>query len=283
MDRREFLIGSVSAAALAGCRSFGFANAGPGLKLGMAGYTYKEYSTDAMLADMQRLGVRYLCVKAFHLPMKATDAEIAAFKAKCAAHGVTPYAVGPVDGYDIATFREAFELARKLGAGLVVGVPASRGKTNVWTDRVANPELCKAVSALCDEYGIRFAIHNHGPDMKLCYPTAESVYAAVKGLSPRMGICLDIAHDYRSFKDPVKSIHAYGDRIYDFHLKDLTTDASRLPDNAVPLGKGVLDLPDILRALRDVGYAGVCSIEYETDFKSNYAPLAECVGYWNSL
>lgn len=55
VNRRDFLIDSASAAALARCRSFCFANAGRGLRLGMAGYAYKEYSADALLADMRRL------------------------------------------------------------------------------------------------------------------------------------------------------------------------------------------------------------------------------------
>lgn len=177
--------------------------------LGMAGYTYKAYKPDAMLAEMEKLGIRYLCVKAFHLPLAATDAEIADFKAKCAAHGVIPYALGPID---MSTEEEA-----------------------------------------------------------------------EKDLSPRMGMCLDIAHEYRSFRDPVAAIRTYGDLIFDFHLKNLTTDATRLPDNAVPLGRGVLDLKAILSALREVGYAGSCSIEYEADFDNNHAPLAACVDYWKNM
>ena len=65
----------------------------------------------------------------------------------------------------------AFSFAKRFGARLIVGVPGKRGKTPVWNDRVANLELCKKVSELCDRYDIRFAIHNHGPDMPLCFPT----------------------------------------------------------------------------------------------------------------
>ena len=250
------------------------------LRLGMAGYTYKAYKTDAMLEQMEKLGIRYLCVKAFHLPFAATDAEIADFKAKCAAHGVIPYALGPIDMSTEEEAEKAFAFAKRFGAKLIVGVPYKAGKTKSWNDRVANLELCRKIAALCDRDDVRFAIHNHGPDMPLCFPTAESVVTAVKDLSPRMGLCFDIAHEYRSFRDPVAAIRAYGDWLFDFHLKNLTTDATRLPDNAVPLGRGVLDLKLILSALREVGYAGACSIEYETDFDNNYAPLAECVGYW---
>ena len=287
MNRREFLVGAGCIAAAAGCRSASGARRAAGsrakFRLGMAGYTYKDYKTDAMLDEMQKLDVHNLCVKAFHLPLTATDAEIAEFKAKCAAHGVVPYALGPIDMYTEEDAEKAFAFAKRFGAKLIVGLPATKGKTPVWTDRVANYELCKTISALCDRYDIRFAIHNHGPDMPQCFPTAESIVEAVKDLSPRMGICLDIAHEYRSFKDPVASIRKYGEKIYDFHLKNLTTDATRMPDIAVPLPRGFLDLRAIVAALEEVGYDGCCSIEYEAAYDNNTVPLAECVGYWKGI
>jgi len=286
MNRREFMALGALAAVGAGCKCpcGGSASRGAGkLKLGMAGYTYKDYQLEPMLEMMRKLDVHYLCVKSFHLPLTATDAEIAAFKEKCASYGVTPYALGPIDMKTDEDVENVFAFARRFGAKLIVGVPYSPGKTSSWNDRVANPVLARKAAALCDRYDIRFAIHNHGPDTPLCYPTAESIVEAVKDLSPRMGICLDIAHDYRSFKDPVASIRTYADRIFDFHLKNLTTDPSRKPCNAVPLSRGVLDLRAIVAALVDIGYDGSCSIEYETDFKDNYAPLSECVGYWKGI
>ena len=59
-------------------------------KLGLAGYTMCKKSLDETLAIMQSIDLHYLCVKDFHLTYTATDAEIAAFKAKCAKFGVTP-------------------------------------------------------------------------------------------------------------------------------------------------------------------------------------------------
>lgn len=288
MNRREFLLTGAATLVAGGCATKGGAVGRSGgrktaFELGMAGYTYKAYKTDAMLAMMRRLDIRYLCVKAFHLPFTATDAEIAEFNAKCAANGVVPYALGPVDMSTEEEAERTFAFAKRVGVKLIVGVPFMQGKTDSWNDRVANPGLCRKISALCDRDDIRFAIHNHGPDMPLCFPTAESVFTVVKDLSPRMGLCLDIAHEYRSFRDPAASIRTYAERIFDFHLKNLTTDATRLPDNAVPLPRGVLDLRSLLAALEDVGYTGRCAIEYEADFEDNAVPLAECVGYWKGV
>ena len=93
MTRREF-IGGVGAAALAGCRC-PFCG-GSKIRLAMAGYTLNSFKTDEALRFCEDHGFRYLCVKNFHLPFESTAAEIAAFRRKCADHGVTPYGVGPI-------------------------------------------------------------------------------------------------------------------------------------------------------------------------------------------
>lgn len=285
MDRREFLLGGAAAVA-AGCTSVGGKVCGakggnPLFHLGMAGYTYRDFSTNAMLEAMERLDVRYLCVKSFHLPFTATDSEIATFRQKCEDHGVVPYGLGPVTSDKFDDFKVAFDFAKRLGVDTVVAIPYKDGPKKSDLDRTGNREICERASDLCDSYGVKFAIHNHGPDFPLLFPTGESICEAVRDLSPRMGMCLDIGHEYRSFKDPAGTIRRYHDRLFDLHLKNLTTDAAtRKGDVAVPLPRGVLDLPSVFRALIEVGYAGCCSIEYEADFKDNYAKLAECVGYY---
>ena len=39
----------------------------------------------------------------------------------------------------------------------------------------------------------------------------------------------------------------------------------------------------IVKALIDVGYDGVCALEYERDFTDNLAPIAESAGYFRGL
>ena len=77
-------------------------------KFGLAGYTMHKKTLDETLAIMQKADVHYLCVKDFHLRYDASDAEIAAFKEKCAKYGVVPYALGPLYTKDIAQVRAYF-------------------------------------------------------------------------------------------------------------------------------------------------------------------------------
>jgi len=53
-------------------------------------------------------------------------------------------------------------------------------------------------------------------------PDADDVWENVKDLVPRMGMCLDIGHDRRNGKDPVKDLEKYHTRMFDIHLKDVT-------------------------------------------------------------
>ena len=76
LNRRSF-VGMGSLAMLAsGCQSApATCRAGRGkvkFRLGMAGYTYHKFTLDQTLDALQKLDVRYLCIKDFHLPMKST-------------------------------------------------------------------------------------------------------------------------------------------------------------------------------------------------------------------
>ena len=52
---------------------------------------------------------------------------------------------------------------------------------------------------------------------------------------------------------------------------------------ATPLPRGKIDYVKIVKALIDVGYHGVCALEYERDFTDNLAPIAESAGYFRGL
>ena len=85
-------------------------------RLGLAGYTMCKKGLDETLEIMRALDLHYLCVKDFHLKYTASDAEIAAFKAKCAAYGMTPYALGPLYTDSKEKVRAYFEFAKRFVA-----------------------------------------------------------------------------------------------------------------------------------------------------------------------
>ena len=247
-------------------------------KLGVAGFTFHKRTLDDALSIMQKADVHYLCVKDFHLPFSATDADIAAFKEKCASYGVTPYGIGPVYVKDAEKLREQFEFAKRLGVKTIVGVPYEpTDEKDSWNKRRGSRALLLEIDKLVKEFDIKYAIHNHGPSSPEMYPDVEYGWNLVKDLDKRVGFCIDVGWEYGCGKDPAESIRKYGERIYDAHIKNFKKDAPN--GKSVPLPRGKIDLAKVFKAFADVGYDGVCSLEYETDFENNLEAILECIGY----
>lgn len=235
-------------------------------KVAIAGYTFVNFNLDETLKMMQEVDVHYLCIKDFHLPLNSNDAEIAAFHAKLAAHNVTGYAVGPIYMKTQEEVDRAFEYAKRVGVKLIVGVP--------------NHEILPYVEQKVKEYDFRYAIHLHGPDIKL-YPNAKDIYEHVKDLDPRIGMCLDIGHDARDGQDPIADLKKYKDRVFDIHMKNTT--AATKEGKTGEIGRGVIDIPAFVKMLRKVKYSGACSLEYERNMKAPLAGIAESIGYFRGV
>ncbi len=236
------------------------------LQLGIAGYTFLHVPLDGAIAMMKRVGVSNLSIKDFYLPLDSTPDTIHAVNAKFQAAGIRIYAAGVIYMKTAAEVDRAFEYARVLGVGLIIGVP--------------NPELLSYTEQKVKASGIRVAIHNHGPEDKL-YPSPVDVYEHIKGLDERIGLCLDIGHAARAGADPVKVVNDYGPRIFDLHIKDLK-EISRTAQ-PIELGRGVLDIPGLLTALIKIRYAGVCSIEHEMDMNDPLPGIAESAGFFRGV
>ncbi|MPN12428.1 hypothetical protein SDC9_159746 [bioreactor metagenome] len=231
---------------------------------------------------MKKVDAHYLCIKDFHLPLKATEEEIAAFHAKCKSFGVTGYGVGPIYMGSEEEVNIAFAYAKRVGVKTVVGVPFKMGKDDKGKEtRVASPELLQVVNRKVKEYDMKYAIHNHGPDMPQLFPSAESAIEMIKDMDTRVGLCLDIGHQYRDGKDPLKAMEQYADRVHDIPIKNVTSGNKQ--GKGIEMPRGAIDMPGFVRTLRKVGYAGVCSLEYEKDMDNPLAGIAESIGYFRGL
>ena len=235
-------------------------------RLGVAGYSFLKFGLDETLAMMRRIDVHYLCIKDFHLPLNSSPETIAAFQSKLKAADVTGYAVGPVNMKTREAIDQAFDYARRVGVDLMVGIPDAEGL----------PYINQKVN----EYGIRYAIHNHGAGDKV-FPDGSTVFNHIKNLDPRVGLCLDIGHDTRFGSDPIAETHKYHKRIFDVHLKNVTS--ANGDGKTIELGRGVINIPDFVKALRKVRYTGVCALEFEKDRNDPLAGVAESIGYFRGV
>ena len=284
MTRREFLVsGAMGMLAASGCRLLN-GRSGTGPKLGLAGWTLNSFKTDEALAICEKYGYHGLCVKDFHLPYDATSAEISEFRRKCADHGVTPYGVGPIEIRSAESTRRRFDYAAALGVDLLVGVPGvKRGKT--WRDVCSDRGLCEVCSGLSDEYGMKFAIHNHGRNPETgapkLYPAVPETYEMIKDLSPRMGFCVDWAYTYADGLDCVEIVRTYAERIYDCHVRCIS-DRSNGSSGVNP-ARRVFDYDGIVAALKAVGYNGYLGLELADAFPKTPEWLAESHAYFTRL
>ena len=246
-------------------------------RLAIAGYTFNKFKLDQTLEMVKKVDVHYLCIKDFHLPLKSTDEEIAAFHAQCKSFDVTGYGVGPIYMGSEEEVNNAFAYAKRVGVKTVVGVPFKM----VDKKRVSSPELLQVVNRKVREYDMKYAIHNHGPDMPELFPTAESAIELIKDLDQRVGLCLDIGHQLRDGKDPVKAMLEFADRVHDIHIKNVT--AATRQGRAIEMPRGAIDMPAFVRALHKVKYSGMCSLEFEKDMDNPIVGIAESIGYFRGL
>ncbi|MGN1360420.1 MAG: sugar phosphate isomerase/epimerase family protein [Kiritimatiellia bacterium] len=249
--------------------------------IGFAGFTFVRVGLDKAVDTLRELDVHYLCVKDFFLPFKASDGEIASFKKRMADAKITPYAIGPIYSSTKEEIDRDFAFAQKLGVNLIVGVPVSyKDGVKDWSKQEPNAPLIDYVEQKVKETGIRYAIHNHGPD-GAPYATANELWGYIKDKDARIGFCLDIGHNARSNEDPWTAIRLYHDRIFDIHWKNIT--AFDKSGHSLPASRGELDYTQFVKALREVGYTGVLALEYEADMDDPYRGIAESVGYLRGI
>ncbi len=230
--------------------------------LGIASYTFRKFSLEDTLKMTQRIGISKICFKSFHLPLDASDELIASTVAKCEEAGIDLYGGGVIYMKTREEVDNAFEYARKAKMKMIIGVPEH--------------ELLSYTEGKVKEYGIKLAIHNHGPGDDV-YPSAESAYVLIKDMDPRMGLCIDIGHTKRIDRDPEQDLLDFFDRVFDIHIKDVT--AANEEGTTCEVGRGVIDIPSFLKAVIKKKYSGTLAFEYEKDEDDPFPGLCESVGY----
>jgi sugar phosphate isomerase/epimerase len=133
-----------------------------------------------------------------------------------------------------------------------------------------------AVEKIAKEFDIRAAIHNHGPGDKN-FPSPADAWNAVKDRDGHLGLCIDVGHTARIGEDPAEAIRKYADRLYDLHIKDVT--AAKPKGETTAMGRGVIDLVAVLKALVEIEFSHHVALEYETQPDDPLPGMAESFGY----
>ena len=219
------------------------------IRLGLASYTFRDFTRAQLIAFMHELQISALNAKDVkdHLPTDPT-AEAAALadysQAKIQLHAVGAIYFQKDEDADI---RAKFDYAQRAGVPVIVaGDPT--------------PQTLPRLEKFVREYDIRIAIHNHGPEDKL-WPSPLDVLKAVKNLDPRIGCCIDVGHAARAGANVPEAIHQTGQRLFNLHMKDLTNFQDKA--SQVPVGQGKIPTREIFQALIETNYQGYVDLEYE--------------------
>src|SRR6204780_137745 len=255
--RRDFIRSGALAAAAFAASSDVFALAGERpaaleaspVRLGLASYTFRNFSRAQMIGFMKQLKVFALNAKDVkdHLPLDPQQEATAL--ADYAAAGVRLHAAGAIyfTKDEDADIRSKFEYCKRAGIAVIVaGDPT--------------PETLPRIEKFVKEFDIRVAIHNHGPEDRI-WRSPLDVLKAVKVMDPRIGCCIDVGHAARAGTDVVQAIHEAGPRLFNLHMKDLTNFQSK--ESQVAVGDGIVPVRAMFEALIAIRYQGFVDLEYE--------------------
>jgi len=233
------------------------------LKLGIASYSCRKFTLDQTLDMAKVLGIRHMTFKDVHLPRTDPPETTRALRAKIEAAGITIMGGGTITlPNDAAQIRKDFEYAKNAGFPLIFIAP--------------EPAALDTIEQMAQEFDIKAAIHNHGPEDKH-WPRPEDAYEAIKSRDKRLGLCIDVGHTTRTGTDPVQACRQFRERLYDMHVKDLAVRTDR--DSQVAVGRGVIDFPALLRTLVDIGYQGQVGLEYEIHEDDPLPGMIESLAY----
>jgi sugar phosphate isomerase/epimerase len=239
-----------------------------GFKVGAQSYTFRKFKLEQALKQMKALGLRYGEFYQEHCPLTAKPEGIKAFLKLCKEYDVTPLAWGVQHfSKDHKANEKIFEFAKALDLKMLSASP--------------DEDSFDSLDKLCDKYKIAIGIHPHGPvgGGKLDkWFSAEVIMKAVKDHNKLIGSCLDTGHLIRAANlgkklDPAEQIRIMGARNFGIHLKD----NNNKTDTNVVFGKGVLDVPEVIKALRDVKFNGLISIEYEANEANPSPDVKACI------
>ena len=232
------------------------------LKLALTSYTFRSFSLNDTIKMSKRVGLTNISLKAMHMPLESSADDIKKMAEKVRSAGLNLYGAGVIYMKTAKEVENTFAYATSAGLEMIIGVP--------------NHELLPLVNEKVISTNIKLAIHNHGPGDKL-YASPDDVYEKIKSLDKRIGFCIDIGHVQRLHQNPAAMLEKYKDRLFDIHMKDVVGETEE--NSPVENGRGIIDIPKVLKTLKKIKYNGNLAFEFEKDGNDPLPGLAESVGY----
>jgi sugar phosphate isomerase/epimerase len=233
------------------------------LNIGVGTFSYHSLSVDEMIARLhvQKIGDIEMSRGEFMLMKPPTAAMCSDVRAKLDRAGIrcVSYYTATIKTDD--DLDEAVRFARIFGASNVSG-----DATGVMLNRI---------DERFTREGLTFGIHNHWFATKFAYESTDDVLSALAGVSKTVGATLDVGQMAACGHDPVDAVRRLAGRLKVVHLKDV---AAAGAEHNVLLGTGVAKIPEVMRELKRIGFAGLVAIEYEKEGDVD-ADMAQEIAY----
>lgn len=204
------------------------------------------------------------------------------------------WAWGHPDGLRSGTDRsEANDLVKHLGIAKRVGASVMRivggsRRTRPKSWAVHKRQLVKMLKGLVGparDHGVVMAMENH---IDLLADEMADIVTTID--SPWLRVCLDTANNLRLFEDPVAVARTLVPFARATHVKDLGVRRGNPREfsfwPSVPLGEGLVDVPEVIRLLKQAKYKGLLAFEIDylhPDYGEEEPAVAKSLKYLQSL
>ena len=146
-------------------------------------------------------------------------------------------------------------------------------------------QACQTIGRMAErarQLGLKLGIKPHVGTSVYNTPSALAMIRAVN--APNLGLDFDVSHIYRANEEPAESFRRLAPHVFTVRVRDAASREIKIgpPETQVP-GRGVMDLPGALRAMKESGYAGDISVDIVGTFdyppERTMAIIAETRGY----
>ena len=247
-----------------------------GWRLGMQSYSFHLFSLTEALDKTQELGLKYIEVypghklggkwgnRVFNFNLDTqTQKEL---KELAASKGITIVGTGVYVAEKSSDWEKMFRFAKAMEMEFI-------------TCELGDWDL---VEKLSKQYGINISVHNHPQPSDYWKP--ENLLQAISHRSHLIGSCADVGHWRREGFDQIECLKKLSGRIISLHFKDIAIKkVGEKEQHDVIWGTGILDVKGMLKELKEQGFKGVFSIEYEYNWENSVSDIKECITYFNQV
>ena len=149
-------------------------------------------------------------------------------------------------------------------------------------------EMLKDIAGLAAEYEIILAMENH-----MDFTADEQLEILARVDAPNLKVLLDTGNNLRILEDPIEVVKKLAPHAVAIHLKDMFATGKGNPVtewrkfwHTAPLGKGIIDLPEVLRILKENNFDGPLNLEIDflnPRWRDDDQAVAESIEYLRSI